>query len=1016
MKARDRTSPFTMPTLNRRRPNVLRVMPHLLHGQVSRRWLGPTIVLLMLFSLIAPLGIRPGGLVAAEEHSRLEIDPDHALPGETVEASGSHFPSDAEGTLVWDTDEIKLATFETDDDGEFSVEFTVPLVPKRGEYLISAIITDDENDSEVTASASIDVEASPTEVDTPAPPTEASTTTAPARNTNNDPATSTPEPVPPTPRATEKPIRTARAATATPTRTSDAQEPTPFGAEESLTLPLRAAFYYPWFPNAWTQHGIYPYTNYTPSAGYYDGGDPSIISQQIAAMQYGGIQVGISSWWEQGHHTDQRLPSLLAGTVGTGFKWTVYYEAESLGDPKVSRITNDLAYLRDHYASDPSYLKVDGKFVVFVYADGDDGCGMADRWTRANTVGAYLVLKVFSGYRTCANQPESWHQYAPSSAADSQRGYSYAISPGFWKVGESPRLERDLDRWAQNVRDMIASGAPWQLVVSFNEWGEGTSIESANEWQTSSGYGAYLDILNSNGQVAPVTNAPSATPNSTPTPKATRTATPVPTSSASPVVADPRPSLPAGAAVVVPAADARVVEASPRENFGSASTLQVDAGDGERQVSYLKFTINSLTGNITSAKLQLFVRSGTKDGPTVQLAANDWSEDRVTWANRPPLEGRGIDDKDALPAGSWIEYDVAPLMSGKGTYTFALVATSRDGVTFASSDVAVRRPLLILMVDGPGEIDPSPTTGEEGAVLLAAGDIADCGSSGDEATANLLDGLDGTVATLGDNAYNAGTRSEFANCYDPSWGRHKNRTRPAAGNHEYGTPGAAGYFNYFGTAAGDPSEGYYSYDLGTWHIVVLNSNCSKIGGCDADSPQYSWLKADLEAHPTDCTLAYWHHPLFSSADHGNNSVTKPLWQLLEGIGAELVLTGHDHDYERFAPQTADGVADPENGIREFVVGTGGKSHYAFESVQPNSEVRYNDGYGVLRLVLSDGSYSWEFISEAGKSFTDTGTGTCHEAPVASSGGQSGVTASSSGLSDVADIRRYRRDVIGRTAA
>jgi hypothetical protein len=196
-----------------------------------------------------------------------------------------------------------------------------------------------------------------------------------------------------------------------------------------------------------------------------------------------------------------------------------------LGDPSASQITDDLSYLRDHYASDSSFLKIDGKFVVFVYADASDGCGMADRWDRANTVGAYVVLKVFSGYRTCASQPENWHQYAPSSAADSQSGYSYSISPGFWKVGESPRLERNLDRWAQNVRDMVASGAPWQLIVSFNEWGEGTSIESANEWATASGRGAYLDVLRNNGQAVPDGRTPTAAPPSTATPKATRTPT-----------------------------------------------------------------------------------------------------------------------------------------------------------------------------------------------------------------------------------------------------------------------------------------------------------------------------------------------------------------------------------------------------------------------------------------------------------------------------------------------------------
>ncbi|MFL5760314.1 MAG: metallophosphoesterase family protein, partial [Thermomicrobiales bacterium] len=218
---------------------------------------------------------------------------------------------------------------------------------------------------------------------------------------------------------------------------------------------------------------------------------------------------------------------------------------------------------------------------------------------------------------------------------------------------------------------------------------------------------------------------------------------------------------------------------------------------------------------------------------------------------------------------------------------------------------------------------PTPTatqgTGPD-AVLLAAGDIASCSSSGDEATANLLDGLKGTVATLGDNVYENGSVTDFANCYDPTWGRAKARTKPAPGNHDYNTPGAAGYFAYFGTAAGSPTTGYYSYDLGTWHVIVLNSNISMANG----SAQENWLTSDLNAHPADCTLAYWHHPRYSSgAEHGSDPMSQAMWQDLYDAGAEIVLSGHDHDYERFAPMDASGAADQANGIREFVVGTGG---------------------------------------------------------------------------------------------
>ena len=230
--------------------------------------------------------------------------------------------------------------------------------------------------------------------------------------------------------------------------------------------------------------------------------------------------------------------------------------------------------------------------------------------------------------------------------------------------------------------------------------------------------------------------------------------------------------------------------------------------------------------------------------------------------------------------------------------------------------------------------------------------------------------------TAGDNAYDDGTASQFADCYGPSWGRHKARTRPAAGNHDYHTDGATGYYNYFGAAAGVAGKGYYSYNLGAWHVVVLNSNCSEVGGCGAGSVQEKWLRADLAANPTSCTAAIWHHPLFSSGQHGNNSSVKPLFKALYDYDADVVLNGHDHTYERFAPQDANGVATAQ-GIREFVVGMGGRSHYDWGSVKPNSEVRNRNTYGVIKLTLHATSYDWKFIPEAGKTFTDSGSQACH---------------------------------------
>lgn len=272
---------------------------------------------------------------------------------------------------------------------------------------------------------------------------------------------------------------------------------------------------------------------------------------------------------------------------------------------------------------------------------------------------------------------------------------------------------------------------------------------------------------------------------------------------------------------------------------------------------------------------------------------------------------------------------------------------------------------------------PQPAAATTDPVLIATGDIASCSSTGDEATAALLPALPGAIALLGDNVYESGTASEFTNCYAPTWGARKADTHPAPGNHDYVTANATGYFGYFGAAAGNPSQGYYSYDIGAWHVIALNSNCSDIGGCGAGSAEETWLRADLAAHPAACTLAYWHHPRFSSgASHGNQTFMQLIWQALYDYGADVVLSGHEHNYERFAPQDASGNASLV-GIREFVVGTGGKSHYGFGTPVANSESRNSDTFGVLALTLHPDGYDWRFAPESGKTFTDSGSDACH---------------------------------------
>jgi hypothetical protein len=262
---------------------------------------------------------------------------------------------------------------------------------------------------------------------------------------------------------------------------------------------------------------------------------------------------------------------------------------------------------------------------------------------------------------------------------------------------------------------------------------------------------------------------------------------------------------------------------------------------------------------------------------------------------------------------------------------------------------------------------------------VGAGDIANCSRSQDEATAKLLDAIPGTVFTAGDNVYTHASPKEFTDCYGPTWGRAKSRTKPAPGDEDYETAGAKGYLGYFGSRAAPAGKTYYSYSIGAWHAVVLDTDCSDVGGCGATSPQALWLKADLAAHPTTCTIAIFHHPRFSSAQSKPDGRSVTFWQILYSYGADVIVSGHRHQYERFAPQTSTGAASSK-GIREFVVGTGGAALVGFSTVAPNSEVRNSSTYGVLKLTLHASSYDFAFVPIAGQSFRDSGSANCHGKP------------------------------------
>ncbi|WP_299444946.1 DNRLRE domain-containing protein [uncultured Phycicoccus sp.] len=634
-------------------------------------------------------------------------------------------------------------------------------------------------------------------------------------------------------------VKQAPTSTPTPTATTSAMaSPTPTGSATPTPTPtgqgpIRATFYYPWFPEAWKQQGFDPFTRYVPSAGWYDSSAPALIDQHIDSMVYAGMDAGIASWWGQGSRTDTRIGALLSRAAGKPFTWALYYEREGSSDPSASTIAADLAYVKANYATNPAYLKVGGKPVIFVYADPGDGCGMADRWAAGNaSAGFHVVLKNFSGYATCASQPGDWHQYAPANATQVSTT-SYSVSPGFWRPDESARLVRDPARFASNVAAMVASGKRWQLVTTWNEWGEGTSVESATQWATSSGHGTYADILHRALVGTGSTPTPTPTPTTSATPTASATPTPTPTPSTTPT----------GGALV--------------------------AAVGDIACSSTSSSFKGGLGTSTSCRQQA----------------------------------------------------VADLLAGR--------------------DVSAFLP-------------------------------------------------------LGDIQYECGDLAEFRASYDLAWGRYMDITRPVVGNHEYGTScgrnEASGYFTYFGDRAGPAGKGWYSYDIGDWHLIALNSQCHYgttgvlVGGCSTSSAQYAWLQQDLAAHPNRCTIAYWHEPRWSSGKHGNAQSMSDIWNLLVTSGAELALAGHNHSYERFEPlgtapkDTSSSVQQPTpdpNGMRQFVVGTGGKTHYDFTAPMLTGEtVRNGDTFGVLFLTLGDGTYSWEFVPEAGKTFTDSGSATC----------------------------------------
>ena len=370
------------------------------------------------------------------------------------------------------------------------------------------------------------------------------------------------------------------------------------------------------------------------------------------------------------------------------------------------------------------------------------------------------------------------------------------------------------------------------------------------------------------------------------------------------------------------------------------------------------------TRKAASSHLEGATRVTAEAGASAQFSVSDRG---VAWvATKGPGRGRASVHVDGVQVAT-VNLSETTVRNRRVVWTRAWPDAAERTVKILIENPATRGVDLDgLMVVEPPAPDP---------ILVGAGDIARCGTGNDEQTATLLDGIEGTVFTAGDNAYPDGSSRDFAQCYEPSWGRHRERTRPVPGNHEYQTPGAAGYKDYFGSAATRSGTTWYAYDLGAWRIYALDSECAAVGGCGSSSPQGRWLAADLARHPRRCVAAIWHRPRFSSGMERGDVRTAWMWQTLDAAGAEVVVSGHDHDYERFARKHADGTA-AANGVRQFVVGTGGAVLRQFGSIVPNSVVRWSGSYGVLELKLRPASYSWRFVSVGGSTFRDTGSTPC----------------------------------------
>jgi Calcineurin-like phosphoesterase len=468
--------------------------------------------------------------------------------------------------------------------------------------------------------------------------------------------------------------------------------------------------------------------------------------------------------------------------------------------------------------------------------------------------------------------------------------------------------------------------------------------------------------------------------------------------------------------VLAPVADSYVQADQPSANFGTATTLRVDGSPVTH--SYLKFDVQGLAAPPTRATLRVFIPANSSTSINAsRVADTSWTETGLTFDNRPVSSAPTIPSATPIVANTFVTYDVTAQITGNGLYSWVLdtASTASKSPPSRENPTTANRPQLVLEPAGTTTTTTVPTTTPTTTtpttttttppppadpVVAVAGDAA-CGTTeadyngglGTAAKCHMKQTSDIILAmapqavfALGDLQYNSGSLADFNVSYHNSWGRFRDITRPVIGNHEYGTSGASGYFTYFGDAATPRQpgcrsncEGYYSFDIGSWHVAVISSECTRIGGgtgCAATSPQATWLDADLAAHPAQCTAVLTHRPRWASSSFFTADIA-PLVDVMHARGVDLLLAGHGHAYERFAPQNPAGQLDDATGIREIVVGTGGRDSQGFSAPVPNSLVRKNQIFGVMKLTLHPTSYDWAYVPDPATPFADAGSGTCH---------------------------------------